>query len=524
MKELMASLIHASLISSASALAQNEEDEIRLLIARAPVAQAMAVAEEMELLAVFDWLMALAYTGHTKEAFAAAAKVREAAKIRGLMDVAEDDANSAIAEGLAVAGKFDDAISLLRRTKGRSSQSVIIEILATAERFSEALNETRKAENASDKDYNLKHIAQELAASGEIKQALEIASEIKDKYTLNDTLRVVMKELLKDRKFGEAKIIAERIQPDPNEHFSPRSIIFDLVSDMANDGAQENALAIVDLIENEADRSWPFSVIAKSFAKAGKLDQALETARKIKNEFLLLITLAEVAEGFVGKGENDAARNLLNEAVDKARRITDKGSQIKAFSSLIPKLAESGLMDEALALANRLLDTPAIEQEGGIDTIATAMAEVGRTSEALKLLLSYGKKKTFPHNAVGAIVEKLARSGKMNEIFGLRNEISLYAAVDREIVEGLLKAGKIDDALTVAQNIEDEDDRSEAFFEAAEILLHSGSYRRARLTADRCPSPVLRLVLYFEIFNVLSFRVNPQLRKKIKNSHLINEL
>src|SRR5215510_1468453 len=153
MKELMAPLIHASLISSASALAQNEEDEIRLLIARAPVAQAMAEAEEMEILAVFNWLMALAYTGHTKEAFAAAAKIME------LMDEAEDEANGAIAEGLAIAGKVDDALSLLRRTKGRSSQSIIIEILATEGRFSEALNETRKMENASYKDYKLRLIA-----------------------------------------------------------------------------------------------------------------------------------------------------------------------------------------------------------------------------------------------------------------------------------------------------------------------------------------------------------------------------
>jgi tetratricopeptide (TPR) repeat protein len=522
MKELMASLIQASLISSPSALAQNEEDEIRLLIARAPVAQAMANAEEMEFLIVFAWPMALAYTGHTKEAFAAAAKIREEAKIMESMDQAENDANSFIAQGLAVAGKVDDALSLLRRTKGRSSQRDIIEILATDGRFSEALNEARKAENASDKDYNLKLIAQELAASGEINQALEIASEIKAKNVLNDTFHVVMKELLKDGKLSEARFIAERIQPAPSEYLSLRSVIFELVNDMANDGARENALAMVDLIEKEAERSWPLSVIAELFAKAGKLDEALETARRIKNEFLLLITLAEVAEGFVRKGEIDAARELLNEAVDKARLITNKESQEKAFSSLIPKLAESGLMDEALALANRLVDTTAIEQEGGIDTVATALAEVGRTSEALKLLRSYGKKKTFPHNAVVAIVKKLAQSEKMNEVFGLRNEISLSAALDREIVEGLLKAGKIDDALTVAQNIEDEDDRSEAFVRAAEFLLHSGSYRRARLTADRCPSPVLRMFLYFEIFNVLSFRRNPQLRKKIKNSRLIN--
>jgi len=424
MKELMASLIHASLISSASALAQNEEDEIRLLIARAPVAQAMAVAEEMEVLIVWHWLMALAYTGHTKEAFEAAAKFREAIKIRELMgEDEEDEAIYAIALGLAIADKVDDALSLLRRAKGRSSQRIIIEILATDGRFSEALNETHKAENASDKDYNLKLIARELAASGEIKQALEIASEIKNK-----------------------------------------NILLELVSDTASICAQENALAMVDLIENEADRSWPLLEIAESFIEADRLDEALETARKIKHECLLPNTLAKIAAEFAGKGNNDAASKLLNEAVEAVSRIPDEKKRERVLFSLNPEPAGSGLIDEPPALADSLENKAAFGRGDGIE------------------------------------------------------------ADFRTCVEGLLKAGKIDDALTVAQNIEDEVDRSEAFVEVAEFLFHSGSYRRARLTADRCPSPVLRLVLYFDIFNVLSFRVNPQLRKKIKNSHLINEL
>jgi hypothetical protein len=422
MTELIASLIHASLISSASALAQNEEDEIRLLIARAPVAQATAEAEEMEVLVVWHWVMALAYTGHTKEAFAAAAKFREALKIRELMDEEEDDeGNDAIAMGLAVAGKFDDALSLLRRAKGRSSQNYIIEILATAGRFSEALNETRKAENASEKDYKLKLIARELAASGEITQALEIASEIENK-----------------------------------------NILKELVSDMASICSQENALAMIDLIENEADRSWPLSVIAESFIEADRLDEALETARKIKCECLLPITLAKIAAGFAGKGKSDAASNLLNEAVEAMSRIPDEKKRERVLSSLNTEPAGSGLIDEPPALANSLENKAAFEQVGGIE------------------------------------------------------------ADFRTYVEGLLKAGKIDDALIVAQNIEDEVDRSEAFVIAAEFLLHSGSYRQARLAADRCPSPLFRTYLYFQILNVLSFRRDPRLRKRIKNSRLIN--
>ena len=422
MKELTASLIHASLISGASALAQNEEDEIRLLIARAPVAQATAEAEEMELLIVWHWVMALAYTGHTKEAFAAAAKFRQALKIRELTDEdEEDEGHEAIALGLAIAGKVDDALSLLRRAKGRSSQSYIIEILATDGRFSEALNETRKAENVSDKDYNLKLIAQELAASGEIKQALEIASEIKNK-----------------------------------------NILLELVSDTASICARENALAMVDLIENEADRSWPLLDIAESFIEADRLDEALETARKIKHECLLPNTLAKIAAGFAGKGNNDAASKLLNEAVEAVGRIPDEKKRERILSSLNPEPAGSGLIDEPPASAYSL--------------------------------------------------ENKAAFGRGDRI----------EADFRSCVEGLLKAGKIDDALTVAQNIEGQVDRSEAFVIAAEFLLHSGSYKRARLIADRCPSPLFRIYLYFQILNVLSFRLDPQLRKKIKNSRLIN--
>ena len=148
--------------------------------------------------------------------------------------------------------------------------------------------------------------------------------------------------------------------------------------------------------------------------------------------------------------------------MEAVSRIPDEKKRERVLSSLNPEPAGSGLIDEPPASANSLENKAAFER--------------------------------------GDCIE----------------------ADFRTYVEGLLKAGKIDDALTVAQNIEDEVDRSEAFVIAGEYLLHSGSYRRARLTADRCSSPVLRMYLYFQIFNVLSFRLDPQLRKKIKNSRLIN--
>src|SRR5262249_52543956 len=210
------------------------------------------------------------------------------------------------------------------------------------------------------------------------------------------------------------------------------------------------------------------------------------------------------------------ARSLLNEAVGALKRITDKKHKEKALSYLIPELAGSGLIDEALALADSLVVRPPI------DGIAKVIAETGKTDEALKLLRSYGRKIPFPHDSFVAIVEKLAQAGKMNEVFAIRNEIPFHVAIDREIVEGLLKGGRIEDALTVAQNIKDKYDRSEAFAEVTEFLLHSGSYKQARLAADSCSSPVLRMLYYLEIFNELSFQRDPQLRERVKNYRLIN--
>lgn len=397
MKKLIASLILASLISSASALAQTEEDEIRLLIAHAPVAEAAAKAEDLDGVVVVGWLMALAYTGHAKESFAAAAKIRKW--------MSKDEANVAIAVGLAIAGKADEAISLSRQIKDPEFQGFYILILAKAGRFSEALNEARKMEDGSERDESFQLIAQELAVRGEIEQALEIGGAIKDKKSLNDALNGAMKDLLKAGKISEAKSIAERIQPDDNERSPLRSAIFEVIFDIANDdaqeGAQENALAMVDLIEDEAIRSWMLLVIAESFIKIGKIDEALETAQKIKDESHLALTLAKVA------------------AANENKTASDRGDGIEA--------------------------------------------------------------------------------------------------IDQTTVEGLLKAGKVDEALTVAQNIKDEDNRSKAFEEAAEFLLRSGSYRQARLIADRCPSPVMRLEFYLKILNELSFKRNPQLRAQLKN-------
>lgn len=393
MKKLIASLILATLFFNAPTLAQTEEDEIPLLIAHAPVAEAMAKAEEMEALVIWHWLGALAYTGHTKEAFAAAEKIRKW--------MSKDEANSAIAVGLAIAGKADEAISLSHQIKDPSFQTFYILILAKSGRFSEALKEARKMEDRSERDKIFQLVAQELAVKGEIEQALEIGSAIKNKESLNGALNGVVKDLLKAGKISEAKSIAERIRPDDNERSPLTSAVFEVIFDIANEGAYENALAVVDLIEDEAKRSWPLSVIAESFIEAGRLDEALATAQKIRDESLLSLTLAKVAAA----NENKAASELGD----------------------------------------------------GIE------------------------------------------------------------AIDLATVKGLLKAGKIDEALAVAQNIKDDGGRSEAFEEAAEFLLRSGSYKQARLTADRCPSPLGRLDLYLKILNELSFKRNPQLRAQSQN-------
>jgi tetratricopeptide (TPR) repeat protein len=329
-------------------------------------------------------------------------------------------------------------------------------------------------------------------------------------------------ELLKAGNIREAKSIAEKIHPNPTEYSPLQSAIIQVVADIVGTGAQENALAIVDLIENEAKRSWGLSVIAESFAKAGRLDKALETARKVKDEILSPITLAQVAGEFTRKGRNDVALSLLNEALGAAKWINDKQSLEKIHHYLIPELAVSGMIDEALALAESFIDRPLFEQGDGIDSIAKAMAETGKPGEALNLLRSYGRKIPFPHDSVVTIVEKLAHAGDTHEVFAIRNDIPFPAAVDGAIVEGLLKAGRVDDALAVAQNIKDKHVRREAFSEIAEFLLRSGSYKQARLVADRCPSHLQRMFLYFEIFNELSFRRNPQLRAQVKNYRLIN--
>jgi hypothetical protein len=259
MKKLIFSLILVSLICSAPALAQTQDDEIRLLIARAPVVEAMDKAQENDGLVVWYWLMALAYTGHTEEAFEVATELREWRD--------EDDTNSATALGLAIAGKTDEAISLSRHIKDPCFHKEFIEILAKARRSSETMNEGHKAENGSEREKNIQ------------------------------------------------------------------------------------AMAWADSLENKA----------------------------------------------------------------------------------------------------------AFDQEDGNDV------------------------------------------------------------VDQTTVKGLLKVGKIDDALSLAQNIKNEDDRSEAFAEAAVFLLRSGSYQQARLTADRCPSPVARMFLYYKMLNEISFKRNPQLRAQLKN-------
>ncbi len=204
------------------------------------------------------------------------------------------DSNFAIAMGLAIVGKTDEAISISRGINDPEfSQALNFTILANAGRLTEALNEALKVEDESERDEYFQLITQELAIRGEIKQALEVGAKIKEKEGLNKALNGAVTALVKSRKITEAKSLAEKIHPDGNYRSLTWAII-NAVSEMVGDGLQENALAMVDLIEDEADRSWSLSLIADSFIDDGKLDKALETARKIKDESLLSTTLAKV--------------------------------------------------------------------------------------------------------------------------------------------------------------------------------------------------------------------------------------
>ena len=216
MRLLTTLIISILTFTSCMAVAQSDESEIQLLVSKAPVAEAAAAAEGEELLVVFQWIRALAYSGRTQDAYAAAQKIKD--------KMSETESIGAIADGLSLAGKTDEALFVAHKMENSNNSSTLMSvmILVRADRISEAVAEARKIKDIDEQGQVLAVVSQKLSKAGKTDAALSVANEIKGETidSFNEALGKVAGALARDGKSAEALATARKIKNEngPKHH------------------------------------------------------------------------------------------------------------------------------------------------------------------------------------------------------------------------------------------------------------------------------------------------------------------
>jgi tetratricopeptide (TPR) repeat protein len=232
----------------------------------------------------------------------------------------------------------------------------------------------------------------------------------------------------------------------------------------AKTGRIDDALQLARSIKNSEIGNLAYEYIAEALAKAGKTSEALRIAHSITGGNRTAILLGIVRrQAMAGRTSNALQLMQALEHDDYARAV--------ALAGIAEAQARAGLADEAAATFKRSLALiPSISREfdrvDALSEIAEAQMNAGLTREAAtSLTQALEVAQAITHTmqrggALASIAKARARAGKMSDALQLAQAIESQSHREdalRLIVEAQAvaqaRAGKIDEAMQLAQSI-----------------------------------------------------------------------
>jgi tetratricopeptide (TPR) repeat protein len=122
-------------------------------------------------------------------------------------------------------------------------------------------------------------------------------------------------------------------------------------------GSADSVFQFVEQIDKQTDRESTFTMLAKYFARQGRLDQASRFTAAISDDLVSVRCLQEVARELRRKGNLEAGRTILQNAYEKSTKI--KAANLNAphlFLALGREFHDYGRVEEAVALLQRAID------------------------------------------------------------------------------------------------------------------------------------------------------------------------
>lgn len=276
---------------------------------------------------------------------------------------------------------------------------------------------------------SLGNIAKQLAKQGNLSKALLSVQDIQNKFRRNITLKDISEELTKQGKIEEAIDCAVNIT-DGNCYLSSLS---NIAAELARqDSLKEaslifqNGLSHHSIIISDTNKSKSLQDIAMSLVKANQLHLALKCIESLSDSFEKSNTLAAICEVLSNQFR-------IIEALSCVRIITDDNSQFIALKYIAFELIRFSRKNEVPDLANALVDYVREIMDERIKCILLAISS--SVYEKLGML----------EKSESILQESLICLKNMNDFLRI-NTLP-------DIASELVKQGKLEDALIIAEDL-----------------------------------------------------------------------
>jgi len=217
----------------------------------------------------------------------------------------------------------------------------------------------------------LEELAPATALAGEIDTTVAIINDLPvQSFERNAAIRMAVARLIEAGAFAKARRLADLFDHPPHR----ASLYGQIAKGLTRAGEPDAALALIENLEPERERSRTLADMVEILANAGEMASALAVAEGIDDELNAVLAQNELAKAQARAGDLDGAHAT-------AERISIESYQQSALRHIALAEADAGLFERALETVARINHER--DRPEAIGHLAAALAAAGRTQEAL---------------------------------------------------------------------------------------------------------------------------------------------
>ncbi len=353
----------------------------------------------------------------------------------------------------------------------------------------------------------IKEISILLAMQGKLREALQCARGMKNKDDIIKVNLAIWQELNKEGKQEDAHLFSNYLNIDEGK----THLLIEFCKEMLEQGKLDEAMDIAVVIDDDFEKCSLIRLIAKEYCAKENLQRALVCIGDIGQENLRSGVFCDIAGELYAKGEIEKSQFYLKEALTIARRIDNVVVSARAIKNISSEMYKQGLIKDAAEVINEALTRleKIVDYPGRISAISSILKEM-TTQDLLDEALAFVRKRDTSYDKTKLLCEISNHLNTLGLVEGASMVISeviqsflekppvarSYFRLLKEVYRELIKQNRIEDALRFARSTGDE---SLFLIELVSTLANEGQFELAinfinRVSSEEDKNEVMSIV------------------------------